>query len=118
VHRNDAPHATAFRPGFFPFLAAALATGPRVELNREFTAGGSDDAGGAVDPQTSTDWTGSVRVAGGKLRVDRTMAFEKDDRLLGHARPDTEVNPTTISHEIVGNASPRVRTRRMRYKRA
>jgi len=52
------------------------------------------------------------------VRVDRTMAFEKDDRLLWRARPDTAISPTTISHEIGGNASPRVPTHRMRYKRA
>lgn len=50
-----------------------------------------------VVPQTSTDWTGSVQVTGGKLRVDRTMAFDQYDRLLPRTSPDTAA---FVSHTL------------------
>ena len=52
-----------------------------------------------VDPQTSTDWSGSVQVSGGKVRVDRTMAFDKEDQLLPRANAQTvEFISHTLPH--------------------
>jgi len=41
-----------------------------------------------VDPETFTDWTGSVQVKGGKLRIDRTVAFDAHDKLLARSTGD------------------------------
>jgi hypothetical protein len=38
------------------------------------------------DPTAWTNWSGAIRVIGGKVRVDRTIAFDKRDHLL--ERPD------------------------------
>lgn len=50
-----------------------------------------------VDPEAFTDWSGSVQVDGGKLRVDRTVAFDKED----HVIPRSDASKVSfISHTL------------------